>query len=208
MKTQSDTIGKIVDALSKAQIEFEPIIKDVQAHHHKFAPLPVCLKSTRKALCDNGLIITQPMNVLDDGRYIIETILGHTSGEFFKSYTDINKFIDNVKGPNPLHTWGAIITYTRRYAYLAIIGAASEDEDNDGIDIQMNKNDINKYQIQEPLTTKLSNLIISSGCDILEFTKYHNISSKDLSSVKRSIDNFDELLINFKNSKRVVNNVE
>jgi len=53
------------------------------------------------------------------------------------------------------------------------------------------------------LTTQLIDLIKQSGSDVAEFTKYHNISSKDLLTIKRSIDNFDNLLINFKNSKRI-----
>ena len=220
MITQSDTIGKIVEALCKAQMKFDPIIKDVKAHQHKFAPLPACYNSTRKALCDNGLTVIQPMNSLDDGRFILETILGHISGEFFKSYTDLTQILVNVidwlkvnssnsktpnsKTPNPLHTWGSIITYTRRYAYLSIIGAISEDEDNDG-DIhipQKNGNDINQdYMIIKQLLIKeLSDLIKISESNIEDFTKFHNISSKDILCVKKSIDNFDELLIEFKKS--------
>ncbi len=209
MKTQSDTIGKIVEALTKAQIQFEPIIKDVKAHLNKFAPLPACLNSTRKALFDNGLCVSQTMNVLDDGRSIIETTLGHISGEFFKSYSDLTQLLINGKGPNPLHTWGSIITYTRRYTYLAIIGACSEDEDNDGADIQSHKSDTHKNRNQitqaDPLITQLTNLIKSSGCDIGEFTKYHGISSKDTENVKLAIGNFDQLLIMFRESNRVIN---
>jgi len=214
MKTQSETIGKIIEALTKAQVEFEPIIKDVKAHHHKFAPFPICLKATRKALCDNGLSVPQSMNVLDDGRCILETTLGHISGEFFKSYTDLTQLLINGKGPNPLHAWGSIITFTKRYAYLAIIGASSEDEDNDGVDIQIRKNYNNQPIIlpdtppQDPLVVELMNLIKSSGCDIGAFTKFHGISSKDMPHVKQSIDNFDELLISFKDSHRIGNEIQ
>lgn len=197
MNTQSETIGKIVEALSKAQRQFDPIIKDVKAHHHKYAPLDTCFKSTRKSLNDNGLIVTQNMDINNNDRSILVTVLAHTSGEFFKSYTDLEQLITSSKGTNPLHTWGSIITFTRRYAYLSIIGAIGEEEDNDGVDVQ-NKN-IKVFN--EPLATQLINLIKSSGCDVGEFTKFHNISSKDMITVKRSIDNFDELLINFRDSR-------
>lgn len=208
MITQSETIGKIIEALTKAQMQFDPIIKDVKAHHHKFAPLYACYKSTRKALCDNGLSVIQQMNGIEGGRFIIETILGHISGEFFKSYIDLTNLLATAKGPNPLHTWGAVITYTRRYAYLAIIGAISEDEDDDGnaLHSQSNRNSLSEQQltdfsiIHDLLVKQLTELIKSSGCDVVEFTKFHNISSKDILTIKKSIDNFDELMVNFKNS--------
>lgn len=208
MITQSETIGKIVEALSKAQIQFEPIIKDVKAHHHKFAPLPACYKATRKALCENGLGVTQQMNTLEDGRCVIETTLGHISGEFFKSYIDLTQLIISGKGPNPLHTWGSIITYTRRYAYLSIIGAASEDEDDDATSIQIHRQNGNGMNpeftmIKQILIKELMDLIKSSGYEVGAFTKHHNISSDDILMIKRSIDNFDELLINFKNSSTI-----
>ena len=195
MKTQSDTIGKIVEALSKAQIEFQPIIKGVKAYQHKYAPLDVCYEATRKALHNNGLVVTQSDQMFGE-RILLETTLGHVSGEYFKSYTDLTKLLNDVEVKNPLHTWGSIKTYTRRYAYLLIVGAIGEDEDNDGVDMRI------KPQ-QEPLTTRLINLIKSSGCDISAFTEYHHISSKDLLTVKHAIDNFDELLIKFKDSKRM-----
>lgn len=36
-----------------------------------------------------------------------------------------------VQGKNPLHSWGASVTYSRRYALLAILGLAA-DVDTDG----------------------------------------------------------------------------
>lgn len=151
MKIQSNEIGKIVEALSKAQIQFDPIIKDVKAHHHKYAPLDVCYSSTRKALSDNGLIVTQS-DALYDGKSILETTLGHISGEFFKSYTDLSELLSNTKGPNPLHSWGSIKTYTRRYSYLLIIGAISQDEDNDGGYIHNQNNGNNKSLVQNKIS--------------------------------------------------------
>lgn len=207
MITQSETIGKIVEALCKAQMQFEPIIKDVKAHHHKFAPLPACYKATRKALCDNGLSVTQQMNSLGDGKYIIETVLGHISGEFFKSYTDLTCLLSTAKGPNPLHAWGAVITYTRRYAYLSIIGASSEDEDEDGnLHLPQKNGNVSHpdYMLLKQMILKnLVDKIKSAGLDVTSFTRFHKISSDDILMVQKSIDNFDELLISFKNSNTI-----
>lgn len=63
-------------------------------------------------------------------------------------------------------------------------------------------NDLNK------LAKQLIDLIKLSGCDVEEFTKFHNISSKNLLSLKHSVDNFDNLLINFKDTKRILHGKE
>ncbi len=83
---------------------------------------------------------------------------------------------------------------------------SSEDEDNDGSDIQIRNNYTNKNQsspIQtDPLITQLMDLIKSSGCNIVDFTKYYNIISSDIDKIKEAVNNFDEWLINYRNSKQ------
>ena len=60
----------------------------------------------------------------------METVLGHSSGEYISSYCVLP--IAKLAGGganNPAQVMGASITYMRRYQYAAIIGLAQDDTD-------------------------------------------------------------------------------
>ena len=59
--TQSDTIGKLAEALSRAQGSMELASKDASNPHFqsKFASLASCIEAMRKPLADNGLAYVQ-----------------------------------------------------------------------------------------------------------------------------------------------------
>jgi hypothetical protein len=120
---QSEQINELVTALIKAQPEFKPIKKDSVNPFFKsrYATLESVLESTGEALRNNGLVVMQTT----DGDFLITT-LAHTSGQFISGKYPLSAVKTDPQGI------GSAVTYARRYAYTAIIGAAPTDEDDDG----------------------------------------------------------------------------
>lgn len=123
--TCSPSLGKLAEALAKAQAEFQPIFKKTQAYNYKYADLAAVIDATQSALANNGLAVVQLPAVRgkDAG---IETRLIHTSGEYI-----CNELLLPVGGGKfDCQTIGSAITYARRYAYQSIVGVAAEFDDD------------------------------------------------------------------------------
>ena len=112
--------------LTKALIQFHKdvgvIKKDAKAQYGKFADLCGVLSTVTPALLKNDLVLTQEF--LEDS---LVTTLRHISGETISS---TSKLIV-TQGRNELHSWGASVTYTRRYQICSILGIVA-DMDMDG----------------------------------------------------------------------------
>ena len=117
---QEDTLAM---ALSKAQGRMAGAKKDKENPFFKssYADLSSVFDAIRRPFFDNGLSITQPMDILD-GKQVLHTRLMHTSGGFINS----TMILPNEPNPQKL---GSLITYYRRYALMAIAGIAAEDDD-------------------------------------------------------------------------------
>lgn len=136
----SAAIGQLAGALSAFQGKCPEISKEctvkVQtrtggSYSFQYASLDNIISSVRPVLSENGLSITQLTSL--DGS--LTTILMHSSGEYIGSKIRIAgaKLRDsnpNSDGMSP-QEYGSAITYMRRYAYTAILGLATE-EDDDG----------------------------------------------------------------------------
>jgi len=125
MKT-SESIKEIATALSKAQSEFEAITKDAANpfFKSKYATLDAIIKTVKPTLAKNGLSVTQGNETTESG-IIVTTYLMHSSGEWVESELSMPVVKNDPQG------YGSAITYGRRYAYSAILGVATE-EDDDG----------------------------------------------------------------------------
>jgi hypothetical protein len=123
---KSETIGKLAEALAKAQGEIKPAAFDATNPHFKskYATLGAIVESCKDALSKNGIAVIQGTNSAD-GRVIVETMLMHVSGEWIKSSLSMKTERDNAQG------CGAVITYGRRYSLAAMVGIVA-DEDTDG----------------------------------------------------------------------------
>ena len=123
-------LGPLAAALAKAQAAYPAIerTREVRVttrtggnYTFKYAPLDTILAAVRAPLSTNGLAITQ----LLDGPDLV-TVLLHESGATL-----------TARSPLPHHDgdtiqqYGSAITYLRRYALQAMLGIASE-EDDDG----------------------------------------------------------------------------
>lgn len=122
----SEAIDKISEALSLAQGEFQPVIKNRTNPHYKnkYSDLSAIFEATRPALTKYGLALLQFPQVID-GRVNVITLLVHKSGQFFEGNLSLKPQSDV-----PQHC-GSAITYGRRYSAQAILGIDAE-EDDDG----------------------------------------------------------------------------
>lgn len=125
MLTTSKTISKIQEALSKAQSEITGAAKDATNPHFKsqYATLASAWEAWQKAGPKHGLSIIQTIGNGENDRTYVTTRLGHASGEWIQDLTPL------VIGKNDMQGLGSAITYARRYALMAMVGLAPEDDD-------------------------------------------------------------------------------
>jgi hypothetical protein len=128
---KSESIAKLATALVAAQSQFAPVVKKETASIQKrnggnfsytYADLSAVIAATRPALLANGLAIMQ-FPCADAGKVSVTTILTHVSGEYIGETLVMPVQIDSPQSV------GSAITYGRRYAMLAALGIAAEDDD-------------------------------------------------------------------------------
>lgn len=120
---QSETIGKLAEALSKAQGQMSAATKDGKANYGKYATLDSVWDAARKPLADNGLAVTQATDVADDSMVLITTLM-HASGEWVGGVYPVRPVQNTPQG------MGSAITYARRYSLSALLGLTADDDGN------------------------------------------------------------------------------
>lgn len=126
--TESQELGKLFEALAKAQMEMEVAKTDQTNPFFKsnYADLASIVKASRPFLAKNGLSVAQRIIPTEDGKLHLYTRLCHASGQWMESMMPI------VPPKNDIQTIGSYITYLRRYNYAAIVGVVASGEDDDG----------------------------------------------------------------------------
>lgn len=137
----SDSITQIAVALCALQGEMEDAKKDAENtfYSKRYSSLSAVRAAAREPLKKNGLSVTQltreiPRQVMDSGevipeRIVLDTLLVHISGEWFKSVFPLPVPIGGKHGPTP-QDWGGLLSYFRRYQYQSILGIATADDDD------------------------------------------------------------------------------
>lgn len=114
------------EALAAFQADVPVLTKDKSAHQSKYADLVQATKTIMPILNGLGMTwLTRP-TLLDDNRFVLEYELRHVPTE-----TSIAGRWPLKLSENP-QQMGSQVTYARRYAMLAVLGVAAEDEDDDG----------------------------------------------------------------------------
>lgn len=127
MKT-SESVKNIAPALVRAQGKFAPILRSKTArikgdkgeYSFNYAPLEEILATLRPTLQEEKLAIMQGV----DGFCLVTTLL-HESGEWISHSMELPHSY-----PSP-RAFGSELTFRRRYSVTAVLGIASE-EDDDG----------------------------------------------------------------------------
>ena len=146
----SHEIDKLFAAMSKAQGEMSGAIanRENPFYQSNYADLHSVIECSRKALMNYGLSVIQVTQLNPDtNRLSLLTILGHSSGQWILGKTPI---LCDMKSPQ---VFGSAMAYARRYAWAAICGTATMDDDAEiAMDslqpaerIKMNNKQVNKF---------------------------------------------------------------
>jgi len=133
MMEMSEQIGEIATAFAKAQSEITHATKDGSNPHFKsrYATLSSVMEACRAPLTKNGLSLIQGAST-SDGAVVVTTQLTHSSGQWFRDSIACRPDKQTIQGI------GSAITYMRRYAAMAMIGIAPDDDDGEAA---MGRND-------------------------------------------------------------------
>ena len=124
----SDSLENLAGALAKAQAEFSTPKRTKEAmvtatRRYNYADLQDVLASVREPLAKHGLSVTQ-MTQEFAGQVELVTLLLHSSGEWLRSVYPVK-----AKTERP-QEFGSALTYARRYTLSALLGIASEEDDD------------------------------------------------------------------------------
>ena len=122
------SLNELFSALSKAQAQMHAALKtsDNPFFKSKYADFGEIVAASRPALSANGLSVIQRIICIDDGNEVLHSVLGHSSGQYIDSIMRIKPQKSDVQ------SLGSYITYLKRYAYAALVGVATEDDDGEG----------------------------------------------------------------------------
>jgi ERF superfamily len=153
-QTQSEQIGKLAEALAKAQSTMTEAKEDSKNPFFKsnYADLTSIWRACKKSLSDNGLSVTQPTTMIDGQLVLVTKLLHAGSGEWTQGFYPV---YTTKQDPQAV---GSAITYARRYALAAIVGVCKEGEDDDAEKASDRKELINDDQIKD--------LIKAVGADV------------------------------------------
>jgi len=122
----SENIADLATALSKAQAEIEGAVKDKAnpAFRSRYADLGNVWDAIRIPLTKNGLSVVQMPSMQEgNGEPLLITRLMHSSGQWLEGSYPLRPSKADPQG------YGSAITYARRYALMAVLGVAPEDDD-------------------------------------------------------------------------------
>jgi hypothetical protein len=142
---QSEQIGKLALALSKAQAQLDGAAKTSANpfFKSKYADLHECIEAAKPALSANELAVVQTTDTGDGGIWVYTTLL-HSSGEWVQG-----RILMKPKKDDDQST-GSSITYGRRYGFAAIVGLAQKDDDGNGATGVEKKKEEKKPQEPKP----------------------------------------------------------
>ncbi len=121
---RSDNVNELFAALAKAQGAMRSAKKDADNPFFKsrYADLASVMDALREPLSANGLALVQVPRT--EGPLVtVETILGHSSGQFIGGEMTAKALQDTPQGI------GSATTYLRRYGAMAVTGLAPDDDD-------------------------------------------------------------------------------
>ena len=138
----SPDISEIAPAFLKAQAEMGSAEKNQinPFYKSKYADLSSIIDACKSALNNNAIMVLQPIDGMT-----VETILIHSSGQWFSSSTPIV-----AKALNDPQALGSAITYACRYALQSICTIPREDDDGNQATIE--SSDAVKKQVLGILT--------------------------------------------------------
>lgn len=127
MNDMSPSIGKLADALSKAQSQMEYAKKDANNpfFKSKYADLTSVAEACRVQLAANNIAVTQTTTISETGAPLLITTLMHSSGEWIRGFMPI------LASKADAQAFGSALSYARRYALAGIASVCTSDDDGE-----------------------------------------------------------------------------
>lgn len=124
MNLHSEKIDQIMPAFLKARGQFKAAVKDAKNPHFKssYVTLDGVFAAITEALLAEGIAPVQ-QTAIEDGRIVLHSRLYHISGQWIGSTYPVHPVKADPQGE------GSALTYARRYALMALVGIAPEDDD-------------------------------------------------------------------------------
>lgn len=123
---QSENVGQVSAALTKAQSQMKNVSKNAAGYGYKYAKLEDILDAILPVLTANDLSLVQAVGG-SNGSISVHTQLTHKSGEYFASFVEVPVDTSNKK-MNYYQACGSGWTYLKKYAAAAIVGLAIVDD--------------------------------------------------------------------------------
>jgi hypothetical protein len=124
----SPQINELISALAKAQGQMRPAVFNRLNPHYKnrYADFTSCMDAAREPLSTNGLAVSQMPSTTADGKFVLVTLLAHTSGQWMAGEFPLISAKMDSQGI------GSAMTYAKRYSLCGMTGiVADEDADDD-----------------------------------------------------------------------------
>lgn len=139
---ETEQLNELFTALAKAQGTMKPAKKESENPYFKssYADFNSVVEASRQALTTNGLAMIQRILPNGDGISYLATRLCHISGQWIESKMPI------VPPKADIQSLGSYITYLKRYAYAAMVGVVTEDDDGEKA---MENTRITQTQVQQ-----------------------------------------------------------
>lgn len=202
--TKSENIGKLIEALSKAQSLIEGAPKDCANPYFKskYADLSSTWNACRGPLTANGLAIVQTVETIDN-RLSLCTLLAHSSGEWIKSVLPVPVVKMDAQ------SLGSALTYCRRFALGAIVGICPIDDDGEAAMVQSRMNKVQampspdvKDSFNGNAVAVLEETLNIEGIDVSELVHFLEIRStkanKSVEAIAKAALVNKEILSSFK----------
>jgi hypothetical protein len=153
---QSESIGKLAEAVAKAQGVMESAVKDSKNPFFKssYSSLAAVWSACRKPLSDNGLSVVQTTEYLPESpdMVIVDTRLCHSSGEWIQGRLVMKPVKADPQGI------GSCLTYARRYALSAMVGIAPEDDDGNAATGKVEGHKVYPLKVSKPEMPKVDGM--------------------------------------------------
>ena len=182
MKT-SEQILKIAPDFLKAQKELGSAKKNAENpfFHSSYADLNAVISSIKESLNNANISVLQPIGHDEQGNYV-ETMLLHTSGEYFSG----KMLITPIKADPQAE--GSAITYARRYGLQSMVLLPAEDDDGE---TAMQRNEPMNANQRDWLTQAITKLDGNDGTKLNGWLKKQHTNTeaeKMIKAINRKID--------------------
>ena len=199
---RSESLLNLFSALSKFQSQVSGASKKAKNPHlnSKYADLAEIWKTIKKPLADNGLSVSQIGRESASDNIIVETILGHESGEWISGVMSLSLVMYSATDKcmvlrNDPQSAGSAITYARRYGLAAILGIHQEDDDANTLRGEASKETLNKLTALCNQKLSQKNIDVVMVKDFTERIAYAKKMREDesLNVILAQLDNYPDI---------------